>query len=211
MERRELVTRIGLFVVGLLAVGLPTEAASATHYVQDDAGSRVVVEGTSTLHGWRAEGTLEGSLVLADGDLSLLWSTSGTDVREVAATGRVDILVTSLTSGNDRLDKKMYRALQAGMHATISYRLTAAQIAGVPDSDHLTVETTGVLTVAGVERPISLVVALERLLDDRIQVTGQTTLRMTDFNIKPPKAMLGMIRADDEVQVNWLWVLIREP
>ena len=209
MEYLGSLTRIGLLVAGLLVAGSSAEAASTTRYVQDSAGSRVIVEGTSTLHGWRAEGALVGALVLTDSDLSGLWSISG-DVREVAATARVDIPVTSLTSGNDGLDQNMYRALQAGTHPAIRYRLTAAQIAGAPDSDRLTVEATGMLTVAGVERPISLVVALERLPNDRFQVTGQTTLRMTDFNIKPPKAMLGMIRSGDEVQVSWSWFLVRE-
>jgi polyisoprenoid-binding protein YceI len=60
----------------------------------------------------------------------------------------------------------------------------------------------GVLQVAGVEREIALDLAIERG-DATLSVRGEVQLLMTDFGIKPPKAMLGMLRTDPKVTVTF--------
>jgi polyisoprenoid-binding protein YceI len=74
-----------------------------------------------------------------------------------------------------------------------------------------TITAHGTLTVAGVERPIDLSVAARRE-GEGIRLKGTRQLRMTEFEIKPPKMMMGTLRTGDQVTVTFdLLVGAREP
>ena len=64
----------------------------------------------------------------------------------------------------------------------------------------------GVLQIAGVEREVALDVTTERK-DSTLNVQGRVQLLMTDFGIKPPTAMLGMLKTDPKVTVTFETVL----
>jgi polyisoprenoid-binding protein YceI len=64
----------------------------------------------------------------------------------------------------------------------------------------------GVLKVAGVEREGALDITIERK-GSAMSVQGQTQFLMTDFGIKPPTAMLGMLKTDPKVSVAFEVVL----
>ena len=68
---------------------------------------------------------------------------------------------------------------------------------------------SGNLTIAGFSRYIDLTIDLIRMSDKRLKVVGETSLKMTDYHIKKPKAMLGMIRTGDEVTIRFEWVTER--
>ena len=62
------------------------------------------------------------------------------------------------------------------------------------------------LLIAGVEREVALELTTERK-DASLTVHGRVQLLMTDFGIKPPKAMLGMLKTDPKVTVTFETVL----
>jgi polyisoprenoid-binding protein YceI len=64
----------------------------------------------------------------------------------------------------------------------------------------------GRLHIAGVEREVTLDVTTERK-DATLIVQGQVPLQMTDYGIKPPTAMLGMLKTDPKVIVTFETVL----
>jgi polyisoprenoid-binding protein YceI len=63
-----------------------------------------------------------------------------------------------------------------------------------------------VLKIAGVAREVTLDITTERK-DATLCVRGQVQLLMTDFGIKPPVAMLGMLKTDPKVTVTFETVL----
>ena len=207
----------GLFAA-IFVAGASPDSTGAERYEADLAAGRVTIEGTSTLHDWHAEGRqIEGSVLVQEYELAVLWETTGDLApHELAPTVRVDIPIASLTSGKRGMDEKMREALKADTYPLITYRLESAQHAARHaahadgGSGSLTLETTGVLTVAGVERTVELPMQVRRLSSDRLEVGGEASLRMTEFGIDPPRTMLGAIRAGDEVHVHWTWVLIRD-
>lgn len=68
----------------------------------------------------------------------------------------------------------------------------------------------GYLTVAGHKKEIEFPMQALVLEDGTLKATGQTELRMTDYNVEPPRAMLGMIRVDDLFSVHFeLFATIR--
>jgi polyisoprenoid-binding protein YceI len=58
----------------------------------------------------------------------------------------------------------------------------------------------GTLTIAGVEKDATLNLQAVRK-GTQLGVTGTTEVLMTDFGIAPPKALMGMVRANPKVVI----------
>jgi polyisoprenoid-binding protein YceI len=113
------------------------------------------------------------------------------------------IAAATLTSPREGLDKNMHSALQVKGHPDITFRLLRLEPRfDVPGA----FRAIGVLQIAGAEREISLDLTTERK-DTTLKVQGRVLLLMTDFGIKPPTAMLGMLKTDPKVTVTFETVL----
>jgi len=67
----------------------------------------------------------------------------------------------------------------------------------------------GNLTIAGVTRLVEVEGSVTG--DENVfEINGQKSLKMTDFNIEPPKAMFGTIKAVDDILVKFRIVLNKE-
>ena len=214
MRRAPPVIGGGLLLAAIVASGAWAQLREAERYDADVVESHLTVEGTSTLHHWMVETKrIGGYLIFQEHEITSLWTTNGPSLQPLAPTVRVEIPVTSLTSGKRGMDEKMHETLKARAHSTIMYRLESAKITthqtdqGDDSGGSLTFDTKGVLTVAGAERTVDIPMQVKRLSHDRLQISGDTALRMTDFGLDPPIAMLGMLRTGDMVHVHWTWVL----
>lgn len=177
--------------------------ASAQTPLAIDA-ARLTISGTSNIHEYTASTTtvrVHRALMADAPDASDLWANAlrpgGMDAFEIA------IPAATLTSPKDGIDKTMHKALQVGAHPDIVFRLLRLEprpaVAGA-------VRAVGVLQIAGVEREVALDLTTERK-DGTLTVRGQLQLLMTDFGIKPPTAMLGMLKTDPKVTVAFETVL----
>ncbi len=211
---RSISSAIGAAVVvaaGLMA-GVRVAASETARYDADLASSRLTVEGTSTVHDWTVEGrVIRGELVVQDVEPASLWTNGTTSPRPLGATVFAEIPVDSLKSDNNGLNRRMYEALRATAHPMITYRLERAEILVGDDEDDaegvLAIHTKGVLTIAGVDRTVDIPMEMRQLPDNRLEVSGETSLRMTEFGIDPPTAMMGFLRTGDTVWIRWTWVL----
>lgn len=206
---------VGLFAVASLAAWKAAEADGSVRYEPDNASSRLTVEGTSTIHDWTVEGHLiRGELIFQDIEPASLWTHANPFPQALDVTVHVEIPVDSLKSDNNGLNRRMYEALKADVHPTMTYRLERAEIRTGQTADasgsgaSLIVETAGVLTVAGVDRTVDIPMQVTRLPGDGLEVSGETSLKMTEFGIEPPRAMLGALRTGDTVKVQWTWTLV---
>lgn len=175
-----------------------TTAAFAVEKFSPAKGSVVRIEGTSTMHDWKMEGaTINGQLSIDEG-----WHSAA----PVTATVNVVIPVTSIKSEHSRMDRLMAEALKAKVNPNIEYALTSASLdSGTPESFKL--KTNGKLTIAGVTRDIAMDVSGARAADGQYMLNGQAPIRMTDFGIKPPTAMMNTIRTGNDVKVTFRWVV----
>ena len=67
---------------------------------------------------------------------------------------------------------------------------------------------SGELMVAGVTKKIDIKVTLSKK-NQLIMVDGNHQLKMTDFGINPPKALLGAIKTGDEIEVKFKSVFVK--
>lgn len=176
-------------VTTLLVLALAAFAASADKFLGTQ-GSVVAVEGTSTLHAWKMEtAKINGTI-------------------NTPATAVVTIPVTSLKSEHARMDKLMAEALKAKAHPEIRYEMTSSTPAPA-DANAFVLKTQGKLTIAGVTRDVAFDVQGSRNADGKYTLVGTTRIKMTQYGIKPPTAMMGTIKTGDDVKVTFRWVVER--
>ena len=163
--------------------------------------ARVSLAGTSNIHPFTASTTdvRMSRLVLAPADGDRLQSATkagGVEAFEIA------IKAASLASSKDGLDKNMHKALKASEHPDITFKLSRLE-AGASAS---TLKAVGLLKIAGVEKEVALDLKIA-VNTTAVTVSGEYSLLMTDFGIKPPTAMLGMAKADNKITVRFETVL----
>ena len=157
------------------------------------SSARVVVEGTSNVHDWTASTT---AVVLTAVDVA----TSESDVLQEAlqpgSLKRFDVTIPAkgLTSPKEGIDKNMHKALKVDEHPHITFHLRALDAAAGGYT------ATGLLTIAGVEKEVVLNLLVEPK-GRTLAVTGTTNLLMTDFRVKAPSAMLGMVKTSPKITI----------
>lgn len=169
-------------------------ALFANEHFTSATGSFVRIDGTSTMHNW----TMQGATI--NGQINLV------DPAKKTGSVVVTIPVTSIRSEHEKMDKLMAEALKAKANPEIRYELSNSALAGGSEAN-FTVKTVGKLTIAGVTRDVAMNVTGARSADGKMVMTGEAPIRMTDFGIKPPTAMLNTIRTGDDVKVTFRWVV----
>jgi polyisoprenoid-binding protein YceI len=173
-------------------------AAAQTPLAIDSA--RITISGTSNIHAYTVSTTtvrVTRALIAGALDGPEVWTNAlkpgGVEAFEIA------IPAGTLTSPKGDLDKNMYKALQVKDHPDIVFRLLRFEPRA---GDAGAVRAVGVLQIAGVEREVNLDIVTERK-DTTLAVHGKLQLLMTDYGIKPPTAMLGMLKTDPKVTVTF--------
>jgi polyisoprenoid-binding protein YceI len=184
------------------AAGGAAIAGGQTPLAIDSA--RITISGTSNIHAYTAS---TASVRVTRGQVAA--ALEGPDFwTNVLKPGSVDafevaIPAATLTSPTEGLDKNMHNALQVKAHPEIVFRLLRLE----PRSGAAgALRGIGVLQIAGVDREVALDLTTERT-DSTLKVQGRVQFLMTDFGIKPPTAMLGMLKTDPKVTVTFETVL----
>lgn len=177
------------------------------------SGSKMRVEGTSTLHDWRVVSSLITGFLEVGPNFPK-------EPGQAAQPGKVDVRgeaavnARSLRSINkdgsyydDKMDDKMYDMLKSTTNPKIIFsikELTLKESAKDKDSPYV-FDAKGDLEVAGVTNNITFPASIQMLPDKKIKVTGSVPLKMTQFKI-PPESILFVKTADD-VTVKFEWML----
>jgi polyisoprenoid-binding protein YceI len=200
--------RLGTLTLLGSALVLTMYAAETTIVGSQDPlaidSARITISGTSNIHAYTASTTtirvtraqVTGALEGPDFWVNVL-KPGCVEAFEVA------IPAATLTSPVEGLDKNMHNALQVTGHPNIVFRLIRLEPS--PGASGA-LRAVGVLQIAGVDREVTLDITTERK-DSTLNVKGRVRLLMTDFGIKPPIAMLGMLKTDPKVTITFETVL----
>jgi polyisoprenoid-binding protein YceI len=182
-------------MLAAIALLLCAAAPAAGQEVPLEPGSSVHVAGNSTLHRWSCVTASLDARVLRDAAEPTTLADSAT------AVGELVVPIATLECGDDGMERQMRAALKATDHPHIRYTLERFDMQR--SNTTFVVETTGTIAVAGVQRPIALVVRGEMSSNGVIRATGSAPIRMTDFGIEPPTAFFGLLKASDEITVSF--------
>jgi polyisoprenoid-binding protein YceI len=154
----------------------------------------IILKGTSTLHDFECKSTvLKGAI-----EMDTLMRTF--------KSAEVVIPVKSIHSESTSMDDNMYEALKADEYTDIKFSLFHFDNAGETSSIHSdsTLQLRGTLAIAGKEQLIDLPAKVIKNKNGIITVRGEKTLLMTDYDIKPPTFMFGLMKTGNEVVVEFV-------
>ena len=152
--------------------------------------SNVLIKGTSTLHDWESIVEHTEAKITVD---------TGADFH--LETLEVKIKAKSIKSGKKVMDKLTYKALKAEKHPLITFIFKSGKIVN-ENADSLTVKLTGELTIAGITKEVPVLTTINKL-GNEIILKGDYKLKMTEYGIKPPKALLGTIKTGNEITIEF--------
>ena len=159
------------------------------------ASSTVTVTGTTNVHGYTATTTAvrvsSAKTGAFDGDL---WKL--VEKPALVEAFEITIPAASLHSTKDGIDKNMHKAMKVEEFKNITFRVKSLEPRGAAGA----LRALGSLTIAGVTKDVTLDLTAKRT-GANLSLAGEVPLLMTDYGIKPPKAMMGMMKTDPKIVI----------
>jgi polyisoprenoid-binding protein YceI len=182
------------------------------------SGSKMRLEGTSTAHDWRSEsGLILGYLEV--GPNFPLEPGQKVSPGKVEAKGEARVKVTSLKSKNkdgtyydDKMDDKMYNMMSYTNHPDIVFKITELTLkeAAKDANSPCLFDAKGDLSLAGVTNNISFPVKVmpqpEKDGENRVKISGEVPLKMSQFGMQPA-SMIVVVKTADDVTAKFDWVV----
>lgn len=210
---------IAIGAVALLTAAAPgqqqqQQAPPRPLHFSSAEGSEVRVDGDSTLHKWTVRGRqIDGTIdfvvdVPPDAPAHQIVDAIVANPR-VVAKASVPAHTLKSTKNDRGMDNKMYGSLNARRHPTLSYELTEVGAVCREGPTRFAIDTRGRLTVAGATVVLSTPMNVELTSDRTMLVTAKFGTQMTDFGVKPPEALGGMVKSHNKVVVSVRWSVSR--
>jgi len=202
-------TEISLIRIGAALALVALSEASAQDSVTTPLalsalrGSALIIRGSTTVgKGWSCTSTsIASTVILRDG-------TGGIAPASIQTVSIV-VPVNSLRCQSGAMERAMRKALRADdpANAAIVAAFTAHRQGDAPHSS--TAHLNGSLTVAGVERPVTVDAAVASV-GDVLNVQSRIPLTLSQFNITAPRVLFGAVRARDAITVDVALLFQRE-
>ncbi len=156
----------------------------------DRENSSLLITGTSSLHDWEMKAE----------------NFSAETILQISDENQVEISrvnftcdISEIESGKRIMDNKAHDALKENKHPEITFKYDPEQPLKTEKQKG---SITGEMKIAGVTRKLKIPFSLD-VGQDRFSVKGEVPLKMSDFNIEPPTAMLGAVETGDEIVVKF--------
>jgi len=156
-------------------------------------GYKVTINGTSNLHPW------DERVEMVKGSSTIDWNANGTC--NVTAMS-IAMSVLSIKSNEGAvMNNNTYKALKSDKYPEITLVLDAPLLA-VPAGVN-TVSARISLSIAGVTRPVDMMITVTSTALGNVAFEGSKVIKMTDFGVTPPKAMMGMLKTGNEITIHF--------
>lgn len=184
-------TRIKIFLVTAAILSQSVLLAQVT-FKNSPGKSQVTVKGTSTLHDWEMitkDFNVEAGFVVGTSDLK---------INSTSFHGKV----TGLKSDHDLMNEKAYDALKSEKFPEIKFyqsEMSASQLKGSSFSGKI----KGRIEIAGAGKVIMIPYNGIMKSNQVVNVSGSFSLKMSEFGIKPPTAIMGTIKTGDDLTLDY--------
>ena len=160
-------------------------------YKINPSRSKIVVEGTSSLHDWemKVERMMAKMNVVKE-------SQKISDIKDVS----LSLHTKDILSDNSIMNGKTQDALKADKYEQIKFDLQS--VSGLTfTSGSFSGVARGNLFIAGKSRQVEVPFKGKVNGNESLLITGTEKIKMSDFGISPPTAMLGTLKTGDEVDI----------
>lgn len=185
--------KLQLVFASLLMMALTTQISIGQTYYLSNPASKLKIEGTSNIHDWDITAEDQQGKLVANFENGQLIKIELLDF---------SVTTESLKSGKSSMDKNTYKALNTEKYKKIIYRLNKANSIECATNSSCKVSTTGSLTIAGKTKTVDINFVIT-ITPYKIILSGNKTLKMTEFGIDPPTAIFGTITTGDTVDIKF--------
>lgn len=181
------------FVISAILLCTQAVVFAQSPFHLDKTASKITILGTSSVHDWEVE--------VSEFKCDATISTAGTSV----TITKVNVVceVKDVESDNRIMTGKIYKALDGDKHPQISF--TASETVTVSTGSEANIK--GKLTIAGQTKEVTLPFKLTTENGSVVKAEGKLPLKMSDFKIDPPTAMMGALKTGDAIELNYNVVL----
>jgi polyisoprenoid-binding protein YceI len=184
----KLYTKIGLMLTIAMLIIV---TAQAQDFVLKAA--KASIQGTSSLHDWES--------TISQLDCKITFAIEN-NVLKTIKSAEVSIPVVGIKSTKGKMmDNKTYDAFLYEKNPTITFLLVTSQLR--PEGPGQALDASGYLTIAGTMKSVKLSGLAKVLPSGDVQLTLTKKIKMTDFKMEPPTAIMGTITVGDEVTLNF--------
>lgn len=114
----------------------------------------------------------------------------------------VEIPVRSLSSDEKLMEKKTHEAFNEPKNPKISFKMTELNSI-LKTGDKIAISVTGDLTMNGATKKVTLKADGKELKPGSYSIQGSLPIKMSDYGMKAPTAMLGTMKTKDLVTVDY--------
>ena len=147
------------------------------------------INGTTNVHNFESKVTTASGELVINGEKKV-------------QSFMVEIPVKGIKSNEKLMDTKTYEAFDADKNPKILFKSTDVNSLKVEGND-INVSVTGNMTIAGVTKKVTLS-ALGKVIKPGVyEFKGSIPVKMTDYKMKPPTAMLGVMKVSDDIKLKY--------
>lgn len=151
----------------------------------------ITLQGSSNIHNWTMKSAGNGLEAYFNID---------PDTKQVEGIQplTLNMPVKNLKSDEGLLNSRAYDALKADKNPNFVFKLVSVTAQGSQ------LNLVGQLTISGNTRDITLPVTVKKNADGSQVLSGSKKIKMTEWGIKPPSYMLGMMKVYDDLTINYV-------
>lgn len=172
------------------------------HHYRIETESELLIEGSSNVNQFTCDCSCERDFTQSSLDMNRHPESN----RITFANARLKLTTTNLDCGHKIMNKDLYETLQAKEYPFIYITLLQVDVPPqnrfVSMNQWVKLDANTRITLAGRERQVNIPSKGQKIDDGRYHFTGAVTLKMTDFGLQPPEAMLGLIKVNDEITIH---------
>lgn len=195
--------RLFLVALALILFSSPQSVAqSVLGDISIEKGGQVWIEGSAGIINYKCR----AAELSGNGKIENTTNPKSTVQGEGDVQISVLLPVKALDCGKRAMNKDMYEALKSENYPTIRYQLLDARLSEkhpAAASEWMKIRTRGIMEIAGVEDTTTIWVEGKILSQQRFQVKGCKQIHMNTYHIDPPRAMFGLIKADEKLTVHF--------
>jgi len=157
--------------------------------------SHIVLSGNSTFGNWKSKAKS------FKGNFSFIDDKNSSNPKKGFAS--IKINSDSIISRSKLRDGSTHKALKYKEFPFIKFTSDTGKLYKKITDKKIQLIVTGVLNIAGKSKTVSMLTNLTELSKNSLEFEGQYKLKMTDYNIKPPSVLFGLIKVEDEININY--------
>jgi hypothetical protein len=190
---KQFTAKTAMYCTLLLATAFPSLSNAQTNY--HSKTMIVTLNGTSNLHDWE----MKASNGKSDATFVIDKTSKITSVSKLNFT----MAVKGLKSEHTGMDNNTYKALKEPKNPNITFALISATVI-LKSENNYELNCHGSLTIAGkaVETDIKAA-GVYNPSDKSFTVSGVKKMKMTDYDVTPPKALFGTIKTGNEISIGY--------